>query len=228
MNPELVHAARLGNQLDEGRRTAVLEHPIARGGRAARRVNGGPAGRRKRLDREHAAAREEMSRPRRAVGRHNGPLQELGPRRSVLEQWRVHAPLGWIGDSPRDGEVSLHDVCRPGRVRRAERARVPREEEDAGRLPVEPVDERELRAEAPAQRTEEAAGAVYGDSGPLVDGEIRVASWRAREDRRRARRRRARRHSALRKRSAERITARLPAIFAAMPITIGVWRNRIP
>ena len=191
--------------------------------RAARRMDGGPAGRRKRLDREHAAAREEMSRPRRAVNRLHGTLEEVRPRRAVFEQRSVHAPLGRIGEASRDGEVGLHDVRRPGRVRGAERVRVPREEEDAGRLLVEPVDERELRAEALAERAEEAAGAVHRDSGPLVDGEIRVGPGRGREDRRRARR-----HSALRKRSAERMTARFPTMFAAMPITMGVWWKRIP
>jgi len=59
-------------------------------------------------------------------------------------------------------------------VRGAKRLRVPREEEDARRLLVEPVDEREVRAELLAERAEEAAGAVYRDAGPLVDGEIRV------------------------------------------------------
>ena len=57
VNPKLVHAARLGDQLDEGRRATVLEHPITSRGRAARRMNGGPSGRRQRLDREDAAAR---------------------------------------------------------------------------------------------------------------------------------------------------------------------------
>ena len=80
------------------------------------------------------------------------------------------------------------------------------------------MDERELRAEALAKLAEEAAGAVYRDSGPLVDGEIRVGPGRGREDR----------HAALRKRSAERMTARLPAMFAAMPIAMGVWWKRIP
>ena len=103
-------------------------------------------------------------------------------------------------------------------MRGAKRLRVPREEEDARRLLVEPVDERELRAELLAQHAEEAAGAVYRDAGPLVDGEIRVGPGRGREDR----------HAALRKRSAERMTARLPAMFAAMPITIGGWWKRIP
>ena len=56
MNSELVHAARLRDQFDESRLATVLEHPIARRGRAARRMNGGPAGRRQGLDREHAAA----------------------------------------------------------------------------------------------------------------------------------------------------------------------------
>jgi hypothetical protein len=209
---ELVHPARLGDQLDERRCAPVLQDPIARRGRAARRMDGGPAGRRQRLDREHAAAREEMSRPRRAVGRHDGTLQEIRSRRAVFEQRSVHAPLGGIGDPSRDGEVGLHDVRRPGRVRGAERVRVPREEDDAGRLLVEPVNERELRAEALAERAEEAAMSVYRDSGLLVDGEIRVGPGRGREDR----------HAALRKRRAERMTARLPAMFAAMPITMGV------
>ena len=80
------------------------------------------------------------------------------------------------------------------------------------------MDERELRAEALAKRAKKAAGTVYRDSGLLVDGEIRVGPGRGREDR----------HAALRKRSAERMTARLPAMFAAMPIAMGVWRKRIP
>jgi hypothetical protein len=131
VNSELVHATRLRDQLDESRRATVLEHPIASGGRAARRMNGGPAGRRQGLDREHAATREEMSRPRGAVGRLCGTLQEIRPRRAVLEQRSVHAPLGRIGNASRDGEVGLHDARRPGRVRGPERVRVPREEEDA-------------------------------------------------------------------------------------------------
>ena len=103
-------------------------------------------------------------------------------------------------------------------MRGAKRIRVPREEEEAGRFLVETVGECELRAEALAELAEKASSAVYRDSGPLVDGEIRVGPGRGWEDR----------HTGLRKRSAERITARLPAMFAAMPMAIGVWWNRIP
>src|SRR5271169_2986583 len=50
VDPELVHATRLGDQLDESGLAPVLEHPVARRGRAARRMNDGPAGRRQGLD----------------------------------------------------------------------------------------------------------------------------------------------------------------------------------
>src|SRR5512140_2876594 len=165
VNAELMHAARLRHELDERRRAAVLEHAIARRGRAARRVSCRAAGRRQGLDREHAAAREEVSRPRGAVGGLQGPLQKVRPRRAVLEQGSVHAPLGRIGDAPRDREIGLLDPRRPGRVRGGQRLRAPREKEDARRLPVEPVDERDPAAELLAQRPEEAARAVYRDAG---------------------------------------------------------------
>ena len=111
-------------------------------------------------------------------------------------------------------------------MRGAERLGVPREEEDARRLLVEPVDEREVLPELLAQRAEESARAVDRDSGPLVDREVGVGAAGATGGAAAAPR--PARSAALRKRSAERMTARLPAMFAAMPITIGVWWKRIP
>ena len=57
---ELVHAARLGHQLDERRLASILEHAIARRGRAARR-DGRPSGR--------AAGRGGIARTRRPESR---------------------------------------------------------------------------------------------------------------------------------------------------------------
>lgn len=184
VNAELVHASRFGDELDERGSAPVLEDAIARRGMASRRMDGRPAWRRQGLDREHAAAREEMPRPRRAVRRLDGALQKVRPGCAVLEKRGVHAPLGRMRDASRNGEIGLLDLRRPGRVRGAQRLRVSREEEDAGRLLVEAVDEREAAAflaQALAQSTEKSARSVHGDAGPLVDGEIRVGPGRRRE-----------------------------------------------
>ena len=106
-----------------------------------------------------------------------------------------------------DGHASSATRSASGRLR---------EEEDAGRLLVEAVDEREIRPEALTERPEEAVRPVDGDAGGLVDREVGLRAGRRRED-----------LHALNLR-ADPMTARLPAMFAAIPITIGVWWNRIP
>ena len=93
VDAQLVHPSGLGRQLDERRRAAVLNDAVGGLRLAARRVDGGPAGRRDRRDREDAPAREEVPRARGPVGRLERALQKLGLARPVFEELLRHDAL---------------------------------------------------------------------------------------------------------------------------------------
>jgi hypothetical protein len=63
-----------------------------------------------------------------------------------------------------------------------ERLLAARDEEDAGRRPVEPVDEVEVGAEGEADRGEEPAGPVDGVAGGLVERDVVAGAVRRGED----------------------------------------------
>ena len=85
------------------------------------------------------------------------------------------------------------------------------------------MDEGEAAPVRGAKLGEEAAGSVDGASLGLVDGKVSLRGGRGRKD---ADLRRFQRP--LRKRRAERMTARFPAMFAAIPTMSGHWAIRTP
>ena len=159
-----------------------------------------------------------MPRARLSVRGGERTSEEVRPRRPVLEERRVDDSLAGRRNAARPREVGLRDIGRPGAVGGAERVGVLREKEDARRLLVEPVNEGEAAPVRGPELREEAARPVDGAPRRLVDGEIPLRSGRRGEnpDLRGAQGR-------LRKRRAERMTARLPTMFAAIPRMTGHW-----
>ena len=99
------------------------------------------------------------------------------------------------------------------------------EEEDAGRDPVQTVNERQLPAELVPRHGEDAPGPVHRGPRGLLDGDVRLRPGRRREEREE---RDGHAPGRERNRRAMKITARFPAMFAAIPMTIGHCRNRMP